>query len=1065
MEEINKMAENTIETIKKCGLVEEWLLKDLVEMTGDVFLDLYREFCKKLSLNHIFSFGFKDYLRKIIRIVYEFVKFGQCDGERDRDLKLMVRNGLEFLLKPKDVLERVIAEKMDRTSKKKKISKEKRVVENVRAMTGVLSKKIESEQAYKDQAVLNSKSYDNGHKDDEVLTTEQIYLKKVMTEEYEKSTRDLCHRSKNLFNDLNYVIRTIAFHYDTTESVNMKAYANKFGKILDMIFPRFPDGKRFWKHVKERFSKANPQARFVEFFANYALYQARYVVDEFKDDSDNLKEIIQDIIPKVEPAYLLNFFKNKHLHAFRKLNKKYFKGLSTKNRYQLKQLMFNIRKENRSKFDKKLTVFLDKTFSYHRKEYTYRSFYESVYSEIWLRIILLFLQVFRETEIAGKTSLNEIMEEYEQFLESGLGLKSLGFKYNLLILVKHLDSYKNIGIAKVAQNIAKTFCDVWDSYVKSMDRYFRELEKGKEPDRPILPAYKPSDGVWLVEYDSGTLLKTKYFKQHIRDTFRLHYNRKKSFLSATSEFRFPNEHHEKLPPIRFRLLPQYDKRDPFLFEKLRSFGKAGKTINEQIELGREKFKEWTIEQFFANFRTIEINPIGNSDEYNLNITYVRKKDLNYELDQTKCLAIDLGLSILSTAVSNAGDTPLLYRGGRIKRANHLFITHGQKAKRKLDIINHLIYHYEHREKTILDAAKDHRQKFKDDISYHYYSKLPEGFSWEKLCRTDQWNPQHKHVKKLKEQVKKHSELTEPFEKSTEKKDNNGDLKKALDAEHDKKYYIFCLKYNVEKIERKITYLDGLLSELTVLAKQEQYKKLLSIYQEAREKANRIYAKRNHRVRDQLRKVARHLVDYCLDNRIGTIVLGYKKGWKNSNLARKFNQYWHLTPVALLIKRIKYNANLVGIKVYTIPEPYTSVRSAYHEERLGKVDNPLGIRGPTMYPAEGEPYNARGLFKIPLPNDQALYVHSDANGAFNIMRKFDQTAKKWFEANRRSASRGKKRRYPDVNPTDFFAYFRKNNGAHKNKILLAPQIVDLSVPNPKMGTNTRKPDSLTGNPIA
>ncbi|MBD3256521.1 MAG: IS200/IS605 family element transposase accessory protein TnpB [Candidatus Lokiarchaeota archaeon] len=354
---------------------------------------------------------------------------------------------------------------------------------------------------------------------------------------------------------------------------------------------------------------------------------------------------------------------------------------------------------------------------------------------------------------------------------------------------------------------------------------------------------------------------------------------------------------------------------------------------------------------------------------------------------------------------------------------------GKKSQKKQEIENEEVY-YEYR----LDIPKD-RKSNRWDIKRA--KRIP-------IKRTPKSPPEKAPAEKESKQAKRLAHTL--------------DLKKALDAEHDKKYYVFCLKYNVEKIERKITYLDGLISELSGLSKREQYQKVLSINKEAQEKANRIYAKRNHRVRDQLRKVARHLVDYCLDKRIATVVLGYKKGWKNSNLARKFNQYWHLTPVVLLIQRIKYNASLVGIKVYTIPEPYTSIRSAYNGERLGKVENPLGIRGPTMYPAEGEPYNARGLFKVPLPDDQTLYVHSDANGAFNIMRKFDQSTQKWYEANRKANAEGKRRRYPDANPTDFFAYFRENNGAHKNKILLAPETVDLSDPNPKM-----KNDSV--NPIA
>lgn len=73
--------------------------------------------------------------------------------------------------------------------------------------------------------------------------------------------------------------------------------------------------------------------------------------------------------------------------------------------------------------------------------------------------------------------------------------------------------------------------------------------------------------------------------------------------------------------------------------------------------------------------------------------------------------------------------------------------------------------------------------------------------------------------------------------------------------------------------------------------------------------------RNNFIEDKLHKISRHIVNYCIENKIGTIVLGKNKGWKdNINIGAKNNQNFVCLPHAKLYDKIKYKAKLAGIEV-------------------------------------------------------------------------------------------------------------------------------------------------------
>lgn len=129
--------------------------------------------------------------------------------------------------------------------------------------------------------------------------------------------------------------------------------------------------------------------------------------------------------------------------------------------------------------------------------------------------------------------------------------------------------------------------------------------------------------------------------------------------------------------------------------------------------------------------------------------------------------------------------------------------------------------------------------------------------------------------------------------------------------------------------------------------------------------------RNNFIEDKLHKVSKFIIDYCLENKIGTIVIGHNKEWKKGiNIGKSNNQKFVNIPHSKLIDKITYKAQLVGVNVITNEESYTSKIDHLAFESLKKQEAYLGKR------------KKRGLFQSSI----GKVINADVNGAIGIARK-------------------------------------------------------------------------------
>lgn len=130
-------------------------------------------------------------------------------------------------------------------------------------------------------------------------------------------------------------------------------------------------------------------------------------------------------------------------------------------------------------------------------------------------------------------------------------------------------------------------------------------------------------------------------------------------------------------------------------------------------------------------------------------------------------------------------------------------------------------------------------------------------------------------------------------------------------------------------------------------------------------------RRNFWIEDKLHKISRWIINFCVQNNIGTIVIGYNKGWKDGiELGKRMNQKFVEIPFSELINKIVYKGKLVGIDVRTNEESYTSKIDHLAFESFGHKDAYLGKR------------KKRGLFQ----SSTGVLLNADVNGAIGIGRK-------------------------------------------------------------------------------
>jgi len=136
--------------------------------------------------------------------------------------------------------------------------------------------------------------------------------------------------------------------------------------------------------------------------------------------------------------------------------------------------------------------------------------------------------------------------------------------------------------------------------------------------------------------------------------------------------------------------------------------------------------------------------------------------------------------------------------------------------------------------------------------------------------------------------------------------------------------------------------------------------------------------RNNKVNDYMNKTARKVIDYCIHNDIGTLVVGYNETFqRNSHMGKQNNQNFVNIPYGQLRNKLEYLCKLNEIVFVKQEESYTSKSSFWDRDNIPvyNADNPK------EYPFSGRRLQ-RGLYKTA----SGKTINADINGALNIMRK-------------------------------------------------------------------------------
>jgi putative transposase len=137
------------------------------------------------------------------------------------------------------------------------------------------------------------------------------------------------------------------------------------------------------------------------------------------------------------------------------------------------------------------------------------------------------------------------------------------------------------------------------------------------------------------------------------------------------------------------------------------------------------------------------------------------------------------------------------------------------------------------------------------------------------------------------------------------------------------------------------------------------------------KINKLGFKRECKIQDYLHKASNLVIDYCLQNELNTLIIGYNEFWKQKvNIGKVNNQNFVQIPFYKLVCYLEYKCQKYGLNIIKQEESYTSKCSFIDNEEITKHNVYKGSR------------IKRGLFK----SLNGLLINSDVNGSYNIMKK-------------------------------------------------------------------------------
>ena len=169
-------------------------------------------------------------------------------------------------------------------------------------------------------------------------------------------------------------------------------------------------------------------------------------------------------------------------------------------------------------------------------------------------------------------------------------------------------------------------------------------------------------------------------------------------------------------------------------------------------------------------------------------------------------------------------------------------------------------------------------------------------------------------------------------------------------------------YNGKQLKTKNQYFNKKISNL---------KSKLSNNKKTSKQIQELYLKRDNQLSDIFHKLSRMIVNRLIENKIGNIVVGYNKGWKDSiNIGKRNNQTFVNISYEKLLSFLQYKCEMCGIKLIINEESYTSKCDGLALEEIRKHETYLGKRV------------KRGLFQSSI----GKLINADVNGSLNILRK-------------------------------------------------------------------------------
>lgn len=137
-------------------------------------------------------------------------------------------------------------------------------------------------------------------------------------------------------------------------------------------------------------------------------------------------------------------------------------------------------------------------------------------------------------------------------------------------------------------------------------------------------------------------------------------------------------------------------------------------------------------------------------------------------------------------------------------------------------------------------------------------------------------------------------------------------------------------------------------------------------------------KRKNRVDDYINKTCRYIINYCLSNDIGTLVIGYNQSFQNkTNLGKINNQIFTQLPFGKIREKLEYLCKRYNINYILQEESYTSKASFFDNDEL------------PVYDADNQQtcvFSGKRIKRGLYQTKNNYLFNADCNGALNILRK-------------------------------------------------------------------------------